>query len=571
MISSEQDPVLNFSNKAHKVSFKTLREREEVWVGQADLTGAEILGADPGIYDGMCISSNGVARVAYDHSNKCFLLLAGKAPDILQGARNGEGIFLTEDTVKRGYIVSAYRSTLGNSTPFSMPGDIARKMKNDWADFRQQLSDRAQKHFTLYHASVNNLSPNLNAVLNVSSHTEILTNGRFFYTLDKNAQGRFDVRFYAPTRRQDGSFVSVPLGENHLFNKVSKYICRDASYAQARHEIAVHWGVISSKLWDEKNVYQGEGLGFKAKKTGATVMNWPKDNVGAIGRSAAFGGIIGIQGDTMTAAWAALVGAMTHMAFDEGIKGGWDSWKGVREARAKTRIEDYGFSEDASDYYKIQTVSHIKRLCAKMDIERCKPENIRFLPLSETNMRLAHAPIEDGMRPMDIRGLILSMDQRGFSSITSFPDTNTKNSAYQNGLMILRNTSPNKPDIFYAKYRGDVCMSDVLDLPDHYKEQIGEGIMRIEYDPRARRYTQAFNDISFNVSLDEMMARLSSERLFEEQPGIDVDTKEQSLSSVEGSFAKPNFACYDYMEETQDLGYMSGQPSVPPNVLSLEE
>lgn len=81
------DPVIPYSRAADKASQETKSDRKEVWVGKADLSGidAEHLKADEYIYDGMRIGSHGVMRVAYDEQNKTFLLLAAKAPDILQG------------------------------------------------------------------------------------------------------------------------------------------------------------------------------------------------------------------------------------------------------------------------------------------------------------------------------------------------------------------------------------------------------------------------------------------------------------------------------------------------------
>lgn len=60
----------------------------------------------------MRIGSHGVMRVAYDEQNKTFLLLAAKAPDILQGERDDNGIIkANDDLIKRCYIISAYRVT----------------------------------------------------------------------------------------------------------------------------------------------------------------------------------------------------------------------------------------------------------------------------------------------------------------------------------------------------------------------------------------------------------------------------------------------------------------------------
>lgn len=67
-----------------------------------------------------------------------------------------------------------------------VPKGIAKKFHSDWTEYTAELSERNQKHFTLYHARTSNLPEELNEIINIDTETEIFTNGRFFYTLDKN-------------------------------------------------------------------------------------------------------------------------------------------------------------------------------------------------------------------------------------------------------------------------------------------------------------------------------------------------------------------------------------------------
>ncbi len=547
------DPVIPFAQNADKASRRLKKSRNDVWVGRADLSGAEHLDADPEIYDGMRVSSHGVMRVAYDHKNKSFLLLAAKAPDILQGKRNEQGeIYATQDSIERCYIVSAYRSPLAEGEPFKMPEEIADQMREDWFLYTRELSQRNQKHFTLYHASVSDLPEELRDELNVDTDTEILTNGRFFYTLDKDKGDGFNVRFYAPTRRKDGSFVAVPLkGRNFLseFNKVSKSLCANVPYVQARHKIAEHWEEVSSRLWDERKDFD-DSVFLKSKNIGANVLNFPRDKKGALLRAASVGTVSWMLGDATRAA-AASVATFTaeHFLLDEGAREAEKYYGKALKVWWKGAVANCDFGENVADFYKIRERSHMLRLCAKINPELCNASDIQFLTLEQNNMRLAHEDPEDGMRPLDIRGLIISMGQRGFSSIASFPDQNTQVSAYQNGLMVLENKLPGQPAVYYAWYRDDISLTEGRGLPKHYKDQIGSGIMRIEYDPHNGPFTQSFNDISFDLSVDDMMQDLKS-RLFKTQSGVAESVQKQSLEFVRESFSKPNYSCFDYMEET---------------------
>lgn len=564
------DPVIPYSRAADKASQESKSDRKEVWVGKADLSGinADDLKADEYIYDGMRIGSHGVMRVAYDEKHKTFLLLAAKAPDILQGERDEHGIIkANDDLIKRCYIVSAYRvseeqsaqldqekADLGYNTKITVPKGIAKKFHGDWVEYAAELSERNQKHFTLYHAKASDLPQELNDVINTDTETEIFTNGRFFYTLDKNKNGYYDVKYYAPTQRKHGSFVTVPLGKSKNlkdhFNKASRAICKNVCYAEARDKVASHWAQTASKLWDHRKDFY-EGSRMQAQKVFNDIMTFIPNKKGSITRALLVGVTTStIFGGADKGAYAAgITFTLEHLLGAESLQEIEKRWGKLFRAKLRNNIRKYGFEEDCSDYYKFHTNSHISRLCAKINPEKVESGALRMLTLEENNMQQDHDLPEPGMRPLDIRGLITCADQRGFSSIASFPDRFTQVNMYQNGLVILQNTLPDKPKLFLAGYFKDLAHHNPSqDLPECYQEQLDGGFMRIEYDKTAMRFNDAFKDISIYKSAKDVLNELVEDRLFQYDASVDIALKQESIDFIQDIFGKSTIP-FDYMQE----------------------
>lgn len=197
----------------------------------------------------------------------------------------------------------------------------------------------------------------------------------------------------------------------------------------------------------------------------------------------------------------------------------------------RRNIRKYNFEQDCSDYYKFHTNSHISRLCAKINPAKIDSASVRMLTLEENNMQQDHDLPEPGMRPLDIRGLITCADQRGFSSIASFPDQYTQVNMYQNGLVVLQNTLPDKPKLFLAGYFEELTRHNPTQtLPECYQEQLANGFMRIEYDKSARDFNAAFKDISIRKTANDVLKEVIEERLFQYDTNINASVnKNQSI------------------------------------------
>lgn len=586
------DPVIPYSRAADKASQESKSDRKEVWVGKADLRGidAEHLKADEYIYDGMRIGSHGVMRVAYDEQNKTFLLLAAKAPDILQGERDDNGIIkANDDLIKRCYIVSAYRvsetqsaqldhekSALGYNKKVTVPKGIAKKFHGVWAEYAAELSERNQKHFTLYHAKTSDLPDELDDIVNTETETEIFTNGRFFYTLDKNKNGQYDVKYYAPTQRKHGSFVTVPLGKSKqfkdYFNKASRLICKNECYAEARDRIAHHWAQTASKLWDHRKDFY-EGRRMQSQKVFNDIITFIPNKKGSISRALFIGAATStIFGGADKGAYAAgLAFTLEHLLGAESLQEIENRWGKLFRAKIRNGIRKYNYGEDCADYYKFHTNSHISRLCAKINPDKIESTSVRMLTLEENNMQQDHDLPEPGMRPLDIRGLITCADQRGFSSIASFPDRYTQVNIYQNGLVILQNTLPNKPKLFLAGYFNDLTHHNPAQtLPECYQEQLATGFMRIEYDKNAMFFSDAFKDITLYEASDTVMKELIEERLFKYDTDINAALRQESIDFIKNIFRR-SVTPLDYMQELapENRKHLSRHTVKPPSTKVL--
>ncbi len=499
-------------------------------------TGHDIDDLD--IYDGLYVGTPTYARVARHIPTGTVCLITSKAPENLRGerSRDKKKIIATNDGLQKSYIVSAYRSSGKDNDIYR----VARKLRRDLKRYSEDLEERCEKHFTLYGARIGNPDPGTRR-FNANTPTEIWTNGRIAYLLDQNKDGQWEVRFYAPTRRRDGSFVPVDISSNRLrdkFARVTRLVATSDSYEEAREKVAGHWQLISSRLWDEESIYKSEGWLMHIMRVISQAVNKVRDKglrlafvTSAVGLTL---GLIspkyGIIGG-LTA--AAIHTAMDHIA-DESYIGSQQAIKELNEARRRLNIEAYPFDENAANHYKIQTRPNISKLCPKIDLERFPAEEFEFLDSERSGLLRDHEFAVDGFRPQSIKDQILSMHQRGFSSTCVLPDSNTRVDMFQSGLVRLMHQMPDGNIRIFAGYRPDNCIDENLRLPQNYIDQLGQGVIALTYDRKRSNFNHAFTVNS--PSLDEILAEIEP-LLFRDQPEITDGLKVHSLDSIKNIFA----------------------------------
>lgn len=541
---------------------------------------------DPDIHDGTVVTAHGYARVALHKPTGTVCLIASKASANLQGEMQSDGsIIAVQDGLEKSYIVGAYQT---NGTDDDIKR-VAPKLRRALRRYGEDLGERSEKHFTLYGASFDR--PSVKGVFRglgdktrkiigeekpppEMEEIEIFTNGRLAYHI-KQDNGRYHVMFHAPVRRKDGSFVPVQLRKGGLANgfaSVSKTIATADNYADAHHKLMAHWQSMSSKLWDEKNILQGEGVAFRARHTLANIFNHVVDHgVRLTAVTLSVGAITAAIEHKYTLA-AGILAAVTHttldMIVDEGYGGAHNSIKKVRDARRKLDIRAYDYDSNAADHFKIQTAENMRKTCPKMDFERFKAGDFEFLSARRSGMLLDHEQPFDGFRPSSLRAHLLSVHQRGFSSSCILPDPHTRVDAFQSGLVRLLHEREDGKVVIYARYRDGANLQESLKMPEEQRERMDDHIWRFEYDRQRDNFHLGFRRTVKPISLDEMMDDLEHNLLFRDQKGIDPSVKKRSLGAVRSIFRLPGEGKTPASASNPDL-YMDGRPTHPPYLKAL--
>ena len=523
------DQMSVFNDKIPKISNRFIFERALKVVGRADDVEDDVQDVD--LHNGTLILSNSYARIARHVPTGTICVIMGKTSVDLCGQRDEKtgAILATQEGLSKSYIGCAYRSSGEDKDFYQVRPRIQRSIRR----FNEDLGERASKHFTLYGASFDGV--------------EVYTNGRLAYLLEKESDtGQYKLSLFAPSRRKNGNFVPVeikPDGLRRMFLNVSTVIAKTGSYAEVRDKLARHWQVMSSKLWDEKDMYQGEGYEINAKKWLARLQNHIEEHGTKVTLvTVSVGLMMGVLNPAYTVVGGiagAFVHTAAHLLFDEGYHTSQEVIKRVREARKRLNIEAYPFEHDVSDHFKIQTSDNIKKLAAKIDLKRFKAKEFEFLTTDQARMLLDHEEPVDGFRPNSLRAYLLTVHQRGFSSKCVLPDNNSRLDVFQSGLVRFIHEKQDGRILLYARYRPDACVLESQRLPEDKRKKLGNGIVCFEYDRLRGGFYHGFRRIRHqgaDISHEQLMHEVE-ELLFRDNFDKDTKVKEQSLKAIADSFA----------------------------------
>ena len=555
------DPVARLNDSVRGIVSRFNFERPTEIVGRCTVsaTGGKTA-HDPDIHDGTIVTAHGYARLALHKPTGTVCLFTSKASSNLQGARQDDGTILADnDGIRQSYIVAAYR-TDGTDADMRRVAPHARRALRR---FNEDLGERSEKHFTLYGAKTKNKH---------GASTEFYTNGRLAYLLENLGKDKgYRIRFYAPTKRKDGSFVPVQLERNSLSSKfasVSRVISTADNYEQARHDMALHWQRISSKLWDERSIYEGEGLYFNTKKSLARVFNTLAERglqltlvTGIIGLGM---GLISAKYGIIGGLLAAVTHTAAHHVLDESYSVSNEAWSKLREARRRLNIEAYPMGGDVADHFKLQTRDNISRLCAKTDMERFKGEEFEWLTAKRSAILLDHEKPVDGFHPSSLRAHLLFVHQRGFSSSCTLPDPRTRLDVFQSGLVRLMHERADGRVAIYSRYDESACVAAPLRLPQEKINKMGGNIVRIEYDRSRDSFYHAFERGPEAVSFEDMMKDIEDNMLFRDMPDVPVDVRAAALHSIRATFMRDS----EPVKGREKL-YLGGRPPCPPPLQAL--
>lgn len=499
----------------------------------------------------------GFARPFYHKPTNTVGLFFSKNSKNLQGlmAENGK-VYAGKEALSRCYIIGARRSKGAADSDFNVRASYhsnRRALRDDLDSFCKEMHARNQKHFTLFGAESRDVHP---ALLHLPSmgkekarKNDVFTNGRLAYLLRQDSKGRYEVSFLAPTRRKDGSFVPVDLPEKwslrRAFSKVSRKVAVTNSYEGARYALMRHWGEVSSRLWDEKNLYAHESTAFKAKKLAADFVNVSHDHMATfVGATLMIGGAMSIynpQLGLLGGISGALAHAVAHMAIEKTIEGSYQARQKAREARQKFNIEAYGYNSDVADHFKIQTAENIAKLCPHVDQQRFDAGEFAFLTDRQFSLlRDREETVKENPRIGSLSRHLLFMHQRGFSSTCTFLDRRTRLDMFQSGIIRFMHEKKGGNILVFAQYRPDLCLTENLRLPEYYIDQFEGGIIRLEYDRRQKDLTRALVGKREAVSHAGAIREIERDCLFSMQPDVPWFARQKSMQAVYSAFSNPD-------------------------------
>ncbi len=559
-MSKTPDPVAAYMNKVPRVASLFAFDRPWRVVGRAAIDnedgGAE---TDSEIYKGVVITPQGFARLAYHKPTGSVCLFVSKTAVNLRGARQEDGSILARyEGLAKSYIIAA-RRTSGDPAEFR---SIAQELRAELHRFCYEMDQRTRRHFTLFGAAMTDEEIG-------NGPGEIYTNGCLAYTRLQTENENYSVRFHAPVKRLNGSFVPVRLDEKNFWqrlassNSIVKTIASGNDHAQSRSDLAQHWQKVSSRLWDEKSIYVDEGPAFAIRKVAADIENSIKNHRNSLIVSGLVGGLAALETQQVEvkAGIAALVAShvVAHYLLERGADGTKHVAELLKKARQRRDIDSYPPGADVSDYFKIKTGANIAKLCPHIDLNETYPHDFEYI--QSEYLLPNHDVHEDGLRPSSLRGLLLSAHQRGFSSTCTLPDEATRVDVFQSGLVRQMREELDGKIVIDATYRPEACVLASQRLPREYIEALQGKIVRVEYDRRNPRFSDAFRTEEISLS---RMAQETYRHLFDRAATPPASAvKERSIRSVLETFQAPD------PENINPKLYMGGQPPRLPAIAAI--
>lgn len=554
------DPIAVFNQACAEVSSHFEFDRAWRVIGKADMRGDD--GApedDPEIYSGRVVTPQGFAALLYHEKTGTLSLATSKSAANLRGVRQKDGRILADAGMAKAYIIHSRKSDRTGAN-FRLNSLAMRAPLHRYCT---TMGERNHKHSTLFGASTK--------LFDGRNTHEIYTNGRLAYSLDP-AQKKHEIVFHAPVRRENGSFVPVRLGSRGLSSwawtpemGITKVISKNRTYEESRHDLAYHWQAVSSRLWDQKSLHAGEGTVMAVKRMAAGFPDYIMRQKASVIASGAMGAYAAMESHQFGLVTGLLVAGhvVAHLAIEGGVEETASAGRMLKEARRRQNIDMYPSNDDVSDHFKIKTRENIAKLCPHIDLKQFPPEEFEIIQAHECYLLPDNEKPEDGLRPVSLRGHLLSAHQRGFSSTCMIPDSSSALNIFQSGLLRFMNARPDGNILIYAGDREDACTLPDMRLPENFRKRFrdaqgGNTFVRILYDPR-KEFTRSFSE-NEHVGFEAMMQEISSEVLFKNQAGLSRDVKERSLRAIAQAFRVPE------PQSARPGLFMSGQPPAPPDI-----
>lgn len=488
---------------------------------------------DPEIYGGLIVCTQGFGRLAFDEVNNTLVLFMSKFADDLKGERDSEGnVRPTEKGLEACYVIASKKHREGESI---LPPDRARFINHSVEAYCNEMAEHNANKFTLYAVQIEDQT--------------LFTNNYVSYTITKDKSDKYTVRFSAPLPKDRSTKERQTLTGAFSRTFVQKQLGEKMSLAEAHEKVTVHWQKVSSRLWDHRDILEGEGLYIRSARFFEEFGRYCKDHTVGLLAATSVASISAFfnLGLVAGAASAYIVGhVMEHVFLKETLNKIKDWARGVGNKKKNLSVDRYGPDENVVGYYQDRSSGNPEKLCTHPDLKKCRPEDFRFLTVSESRPMLPdHMNFETEFRSNSIRGQALYQNERGVSSVAFFPTDRTMGNDFQTGLRrLVRDEGKGDFDLFVT-YDPQQCRVERLRLSEVYRSQLGDTqIQHIIYNRTASDYYSAFGQQSA-VTYRQMEDALKPKLFIRPGsmpenylPPIARHFQAASLKSVQGRFDK---------------------------------
>lgn len=509
-------------------------------------------------YAGLIRTREGFFRIALDEANNALILFASKVADNLKGHKDAESgsIRPSDNIIQKTYSIAARRLRSG---PL-LPPDTAEFFLNSINDYSAEIRKDSSDKFTFYGIRIDK--------------NEIYANKYAAYIIEANPDGTHSVRLVIPAQPQKSDYIPLSTKSRWDHPLQQSYIIKGASRAEAHHLFAIHSQALSSRLWDHKGIYEGQGVAMHAGKFLTDLVHYPAQHGLEMATTALVAGAFTYSHEAKLGLAIATLAA-SHALADISLKASFTKahakFEYWRQSKKHAHLGSYADNEDCVFYYLNKSTENLQKPWHHADAERMNVENLRFLTFAEMQPIVGKIklPPETKLQPASLRGLAMYGSHRGFTTRVCFPAPKTKIEITQGGLIVLKRAiSPIQTEMFVT-YRPDACVSDATRLPESYVAQAdkGSGIQYIIHNKEPNEDQPRFADRQINFG--EMRHMLSN--LF----NIESSNEEHFVSPIAPEFRRD---AYDYIdslfspvnENNQSDIYMSGQNPVLPTIRSLK-
>lgn len=487
----------NFRESSKEVASQFNYDRDIEYVGSVKSPFPHNEGEnDPEIYSGMIAAASGFARFGYHKDSHSIIMITSKTPVNLRGQRQDDGrILLSQEQLDRCYVPYAYRLKSGRENE----REIFARFKQNAQFYFNDVGARANKHFGVFSAGYSMPTPTIFNPDKVE-YGEVRLNSAAVYLL-KNEADQFKAEFHVSAMRDVGEggeerfkpfdpHRQSTFMDSHI-SHISKTVFEGQNRLEVKAKMNRHILQTLSKMWDEHDLYDESGFGFRGVR--AKAVNYIYENKKSVLVSAAsttFFFTYGVAVGATSAFLNALGHTIAHGFIHEGVDKSFAARRKIKENLKKKSIEAFSFKENCAAFFQEHTEDNMRRRNpkARKDISG----DIEMLTAESLEKMVDHLTLNNSLQLESLRGLMLYAHQRGFPFHRMILDKRSEVEVYASGMILFRHEHPDGKTILFGQYRPEACMGEQFRLPEVYIRQFKDGIVRLEYDRQAENFSSAF-------------------------------------------------------------------------------